>query len=104
MTDIPSTDKPDELDTQSRLNYETAEIPFAELQQAFAQGRLIYVSKSLDLVDVAVQIANDNKALVEPWMAIGQIYHVTDDQARLWIKANTAVWAVVVKPWVLIQE
>jgi len=94
----------DELDTHSRLNYETAEIPWTELQMSFAQGRVIYVGKSLDLVDVAVQISNDNKALIEPWMATGQIKHVTDEQAKLWVSANTTVWAVVVKPWVLVQE
>ena len=94
----------DELDTRSRLNYETAEIPWSQLQMPFAQGRIIYVASSLDLIDVAVQIANDNKALIEPWMALGQITPVTDEQAKQWYDARAVLWAVVVKPWVLVQE
>lgn len=94
----------DELDTHSRLNYETAEIAWKELQLPFAQGRVIHVGPSLDLVDVAVQVANDNKALIEPWMEMGQIKAISDEQAKLWLSCNSTLWAVVVKPWVLVQE
>ncbi len=98
-------DRPeDEENLYSRLNYETAEIPWSELQMVFAQGRVVYVSKSLDLLDVSVQISSDNKGLVESWMATGQVKNVTDDQAKTWLEANTTLWAVVVKPWVLVQE
>jgi len=78
-------DRPeDEENLYSRLNYETAEIPWSELQM--------------------VQISSDNKGLVESWMATGQVKNVTDDQAKTWLEANTTLWAVVVKPWVLVQE
>jgi hypothetical protein len=29
---------------------------------------------------------------------------VTDEQASAWLAADTELWAVVVSPWVLVQE
>ncbi len=59
---------------------------------------------SLDLVDVAVQIARDNKEAVAHWMAAGQLGGVSDAQAQAWLEADAALWTVVVKPWILVQQ
>lgn len=89
---------------QKNLTLETAQIAWHELQYFFARGMAIYVSSDLDLVDVATQIARDNKTSVEQWMQIGKIANVTNEQAKKWHASDTMVWAVVVKPWVLVQE
>ncbi len=83
---------------------ETAKIPWTELQRFFAAGKTIYVAAALDLVDVALQIANDNDSQIRQWMAKSQLAPVSDDQARYWIDTDATVWAVVVKPYVLVQE
>jgi len=83
---------------------ETAKIAWSELQRFFAAGKAIHVSVDLDLVEVALQVSNDNSEMVRQWMDKGQLAPVSDDQARYWIEANATVWAVVVKPWVLVQD
>jgi hypothetical protein len=100
MTDHPEP----ELNSQVKLLLETARIPWKELQYFFAAGHAVYVSEELDLVSVAHHIANDDKALVETWLESGKLDNVSNDQARNWYENDALVWAVVVKPWVLIQD
>lgn len=85
------------------INLETARIAWKELQRYFASGAALFVSDGLDLVDVAVQISKDNKAKVTQWLEAGQIARVTDAQALAWYEADADVWAVVVRPYVLVQ-
>lgn len=89
---------------KAKLNLETSQIPWRELQRFFASGLAIHVSEGLDIVEAAYQIAADNKGQVEHWLNTRQIGQVTDRQALTWYQADTEVWAVVVKPWVLVQE
>ncbi len=96
-------DKEEKL-LRGQINLETAQIAWRELQRYFASGATIFVSPALDLVDVAYQIAQDNAAQVAAWMEEGQIARVTDDQALGWYEADALVWAVVARPYVLIQE
>ena len=74
-----------------------------ELQRFFAGGKAVAVAPELDLVDVAYQVSIDNKAAVESWLSSGRVGRVSDEQAREWLQANALMWAVVVKPWVLVQ-
>ncbi len=88
---------------RDKLNLETARIQWSELQTQFAGGRLIYVAPELDLVAVALSCARDDISQVQQWMDHGQVANVSDDQAKEWQDANRQFWAVVVKPWVLVQ-
>lgn len=86
------------------VNLETSRIAWKELQRFFAGGAAIFVSEGLDLVEVAVQISKDNRAQVALWMDAGQIARVSDSQAVAWYEADADVWAVVVRPYVLVQQ
>jgi hypothetical protein len=99
MTDL---DKHNDL-LRAKLNQETARMPWRELQKYFAGGAVIGVSPELDLVEVAVRIANDDKAAVAQWMAENRIAKVSDAQALAWWDADMQLWAVVIKPWILVQ-
>ena len=102
MTDTDA----DKLQALSRdeIHSETSQIAWSELQRFFAAGRAIYICPDLDLVEVALQISNDNSDLVRKWMDEDKLAPVSDDQARYWIGTDAIVWAVVVKPWVLVQD
>lgn len=89
---------------KAKVNLETSKIPWLELQRFFAGGLAIAVGKELDLVEVAYQFSIDNKTQVEKWLKDKHIEHVSDQQAKAWVDANSNVWAVVVKPWILVQE
>jgi hypothetical protein len=83
---------------------QTARIAFTELQRYFAGGRLVRVAGSLDLVDVAVALAEDDRDRFEAWIASGTVAGVSDEQARRWLEDDASLWAVVAQPWVLVQE
>ena len=88
---------------QAKLNGETAKIPWRELQRFFAQGRAIRVAAGLDLIEVATSFTQDRAERVQSWTDSGKIDAVSDDLARAWFEADALVWAVVVRPWVLVQ-
>lgn len=100
MTD---TNDPKEV-YRAKVNLETSSIAWRELQRFFASGSAIAVAKELDLVEVAFQISEDNRAQVEAWLVAGQVGKVTDEQALGWYEADVDMWAVVVSPYVLVQE
>ena len=87
-----------------KLNAETAKLSWKELQRHFARGVVIVVAPELDLVDVAVSMARDDKAAVETWMSAGQVARAGDDDARAWSDRDATLWTVVVAPWVLVQD
>lgn len=87
-----------------KLVRETAKIAWTELQTYFATGAVIYVSDSLDLIEVAMGVSNDDKAAVEHWMQARQLGKVSDQQAQEWLETEATVWSVVVSPWILVQQ
>lgn len=89
--------------TRTKVNLETSLIPWKELLRFFASGTVIAVSIELDLVDVAVQISEDNKTQVEQWLLAGKVAPVSDELAKAWLETDVSLWAVVVKPWILVQ-
>lgn len=91
-------------DLRTRLNAETGKLSWPELERHFARGVVIKVDQSLDLVDVAVCVGEDDKAKVEAWMKSGVVSHPSMDEARDWVERQPDFWAVVVAPWVLVQE
>lgn len=88
---------------RAKVNLETSQIPWKELQRFFASGAALLVSKELDLVEVAFQMSEDNAAQIQQWMEAGKFGKVTDAQAAAWYEADALMWAVVVSPWVLVQ-
>lgn len=93
----------DQTALQQHINLETAQIRWHELQRFFASGNAIAVDASLDLTQVAAQIVADNAAQIKRWMDAGLVDAVKDSQASLWYEQDALVWAVVIKPWVLVQ-
>jgi hypothetical protein len=89
---------------REKVNLETSKIAWKELQRFFASGSAVFVTSPLDLVDVAYQFSIDNKTQVAQWLQDNQIALVSDQQAISWLESDTEVWAVVVKPWILVQE
>ncbi|NOZ37316.1 MAG: DUF2288 domain-containing protein [Gammaproteobacteria bacterium] len=90
---------------QQKLNLESGQIDWSELQRHFARGAVIAVSPALDLVETAVKFSEDDRSsTIEVWLANGQIKRADDEHARHWNQNDTVFWAIVVAPWVLVQE
>ena len=99
---MPELPDPDDI-LRANLNRETARIEWKELLRFFAAGAAIAVSEELDLVEVALQISNDNKTQIEQWMVEKRVGKVSDAQATDWLETDACLWAVVVRPWILVQ-
>ncbi len=93
-----------ELDLRTQLNAETAKLVWPELERHFARGSVIRVDPSLDLIDVAVSVSEDDKEKVELWMNTDLVGHPSLEDAKDWVERQPDFWTVVVAPWVLIQE
>ena len=100
---MQTTDKEQQL-LHAKLNMETSQIAWSELLRYFAGGHVIFVSNDLDLVDVAARFTIDDKSAVEQWLNENRIARATDDQARDWLATDAMLWAVVARPWILVQE
>ncbi|MCW8887703.1 MAG: DUF2288 domain-containing protein [Gammaproteobacteria bacterium] len=87
-----------------KLNGETAKLSWKELEPHFARGVVVRVDSSLDLVQVAMSFSRDDRDKVETLMNSGSIATASDSDAINWTECQPSFWAVVVAPWVLIQE
>lgn len=93
-----------DLELRDKVNRETARLPWTELLKHFAQGNVVWVANSLDLVDVAVRISHDDKANISQWMSAGLLAKVSDQQAQEWLDTSAQLWACVVSPFILVQQ
>jgi hypothetical protein len=89
---------------RAKLNLETAQVGWPELERHFARGVVIKVAPGMDLVNTALQVAENNTATVDGWMADGRIARAEMSDAEDWHVRQPVFWAVVVAPWVLVQE
>ena len=89
---------------RSKIISETAKIPWLDLQRFFASGKVIWIAGSLDLIEVALALQQDDVQSVSNWTVNQELAAVSDDQARQWVSGDSLLWAVAIKPWVLVQE
>lgn len=89
---------------REKLAEEIGVIAWAELQRHFARGVLVVVSPRLELLEVALALTVDDKGMFSDWLAAGLVERASDAQALAWSAAGAELRAVVVAPWVLVQE
>ena len=87
-----------------KLLGETAKIGWTELERFFARGMLLRVARDLDLVSVAEAIANDDTTQVTQWLSSGLVEREQSETAADFAARDPELWAVVVSPWVCVQE
>ena len=88
----------------NKLAAESGVIAWPELQRHFARGVVVVVSPPLDLLEVAAAMARDDAVTLGDWMQSSRVLRAGDEQARQWEMAQPDLRAVVVAPWVLVQE
>jgi len=88
----------------ARLNQETAKLSWTELERHFARGSVIKVEQGEDLILTAALFANDDAKAIEDKISQGLVANATMDDAKTWNERQSEFWAVVVAPFVLVQE
>jgi hypothetical protein len=93
-----------QADIQDLLNAQTGKVGWQELTRHFARGVVICVRQDQDLVSIANCLVNDKAIEIKILYAEGIIHRALDEDAQRWEENKTRFWAVVVAPWVLVQE
>jgi len=89
---------------KNKMLAETAKIEWSALARFYAQGRVLQVIDTADLVELAAAFSADQVDKVKHWQDQGKFAAVSDEQAKTWITNNASVWAVTVAPFVLVQS
>lgn len=96
--------KDHEVYTHDLLNAQTGRIAWPELARHFARGLVVCLARGEDLVAVAETLISDDSNAVNQLYEDGLLHRAMDEDAVRWQKESTEFWAVVVAPWVLVQE
>lgn len=96
--------KTDDIRVRDILNAQTGRLTWPELVRHFARGAVVVVAQGEDLVTVAESMVGDDQDVIKRLSEEGRLRRARDDDARCWDENNTRFWAVVVAPWVLVQE
>ncbi|MBT8049511.1 MAG: DUF2288 family protein [Xanthomonadales bacterium] len=91
-------------DLHDLLNAQTGRVRWPELARHFARGVVICVSSEKDLVKMAENLVQDQAGEIGRLVEEGALHRAQDHDATRWQQNNTEFWAVVVAPWVLVQE
>ena len=89
---------------RAHLHGETSKLPWSELETHFARGVLFKVAKGVDILDVAIVMSRDDKATLKEWIDTKKVIAVETEDAKKWHSASESLWAVVVAPFILVQE
>ena len=110
-TSEPQISEPQILEQQSeeqeliaRLNSETAKIDWHDLQTHYAAGNVLGISAKADLIKVAIEFNRDNATQIQQWLADSSLFEISDQQATEWYEKNQQLWALVIPPFVLVQQ
>lgn len=87
-----------------RLNAETGKLPWSALELHYTRGSVVRVAAGMDLVEVAACFAEDRREDVAAWLKEDRVAVAGESDREDWIRREPLFWAVVVAPWVLVQE
>lgn len=82
-----------------------AEVHWRELKIHLQRDAIITVAQALDIIDVAVAVADDDKEMVEGWIESEQLAKPTEEQLKGWEKTQEKPFRMlIVQPFILVQE
>jgi hypothetical protein len=79
--------------------------PWSEIEPHQKREAVIVVSHALELLEVGVKLAQDDKEAVASWIAQGHLGKPSLSQLETWAKTpDFKLLTLVVQPWVLVQS
>lgn len=92
-------------DLRAHLANEVHRVDWEPLAPHANRGGLVLVDPRLDLVEVAVAVAQDEAAVVRGWMEAQQLRKPTEEQIEAWgSETEERFTIVIVQPYVLAQR
>lgn len=89
---------------RNKLEGEIDQLGWRELTRSFAEGRLVYVSSELSLLDAALALAEDKKQQVESWLNTASLRVATEEDAKIWEAEKPTFDVLIIDPFVLIKQ
>jgi hypothetical protein len=90
---------------RAQLASQIGPVVASDLMAHFERGAVIFVDRTLSLLNVAVAVAQDQSDLVEAWMHQKQLVQPTFAQAAAWkARPDLPFVSVIVQPFVLVQS
>lgn len=99
-----STDLSDPESLKEKLNRDTAKISWNSLVSYDQNDSIIEAHPQLDLIDVACAFVSDNTDQVKTWLESNLLSKLNEKDVKIREAENSEVWAVVVPPWILVQQ
>ena len=90
--------------SSQKLEKYVGEVTWEYLEPHFLNDSLIYIDNSLCIKSVGNAFAQDDKKKVEEWLKKGDALKPGQAHAKYWKEANSTFIALVVSPFVIIQE
>ena len=91
-------------DIVEQFSKDIAEVPWKDLRIHLQRDAIVIVDDELDLISVAVAVAEDNKSKVETWIGSGQLVKPTAEQAKCWEgELEKPFRVLIVQPFILVQ-
>jgi hypothetical protein len=92
-------------DLRARIAQEMHRVDWKPLGPHAKRGGLVLVDSGLDLLEVAVAVAEDDSEQVQRWMEAGQLGKPSEAQIEAWQEEAGERFAVaIVQPYVLAQR
>lgn len=89
---------------RERLEKDLGEVEWERLVPHLKRDVLIIVDESLDLVEVALGVSEDDSERVGQWVAAQKLVKPTKEQVEQWDEEPEKLFPVlIVKPFVLMQ-
>lgn len=91
--------------TRLRLEETLGQVPYSDLAAHLKRDAVFVVHGTVSLVDCAVSVAMDDVELVKEWIDSGELRKPSRQERDAWPGCDGRLWwAVVVDPFVLIQD
>lgn len=91
-------------EVRDKFAKDLATVDWKDLRFHLQKDAIILVAADLDLVDVAVEVAADNKHRVSAWISAGQLHKPSREQIDRWeTRLDTPFRMLIAQPYILAQ-
>ena len=87
----------------AKLKDEIGTVSWSWLRPHQKRNILFLVAEKLDLVEVAVEVAEDRVVQVKSWLENGDLVRPTSDQVAEWETSGGFFSSIIVKPYVFFK-
>ncbi len=94
---------PEDSSLKATLKDDVGTVSWSWLRPHEKHGILFLVAEKLDLVEVAVEVAEDRVTQIKTWLENGDLIRPTPDQVVEWEKIGGLFTGIIVKPYVFFK-